>query len=298
MTQTHTKMMRTTICITLLRFLSVFDVVSSSNQAKIAIVGSGNWGTAVARRIAINRARLNNKTSNSETSLSDGNEVYMWVHEEVVDGRNLTDIINNDHVNCKYLPNVTLPTSIIAMKSLEETVKDADILLFVVPHQFISNVVKRLQGHVKPTAIAVSLIKGIQYVNSSIGDDCHIIQPTLISDFIKNELQLEKIAVLMGANVASDVATDCFVEATIASRDLSVAREVQALFDCSCFRTELTEDLPTVEYCGALKNIIALGAGLVDGLQLGSESSKAALIRKGTDHNTEGKGVVSRKDHQ
>lgn len=85
----------------------------------------------------------------------------MWVHEELVDGRNLTEIINTDHVNSKYLPNVLLPSSIVAMSEIEEAAQDADILLFVVPHQFIENVVRRLKGHCKPTAIGVSLIKGI-----------------------------------------------------------------------------------------------------------------------------------------
>eukprot|EP01034_Spumella_vulgaris_P022468 gene22468-28595_t len=85
----------------------------------------------------------------------------------------------------------------------------------------------------------------------------------------------------MGANVASDVASDAFVEATVASIDINVAKTVASLFDCPEFQTEVSTDQSTVELCGALKNIIAVGAGFCDGLKLGV-SSKAALIRQGT----------------
>eukprot|EP01034_Spumella_vulgaris_P037572 gene37572-46347_t len=85
----------------------------------------------------------------------------------------------------------------------------------------------------------------------------------------------------MGANVASDVASDAFVEATVGSIDINVGKVVSALFNSPEFQTEVCTDQSTVELCGALKNIIAIGAGFCDGLGVGN-SSKAALIRQGT----------------
>jgi len=98
---------------------------------------------------------------------------------------------------------------------------------------------------------------------------------------IKRELNLKRdVAVLMGANVASDVARGDFVEATIACADVDVVRKVALLFESKSFRTEACTDVSTVELCAALKNVVAMGAGFCDGLKLGC-STKAAIIRQG-----------------
>lgn len=211
---------------------------------KVAVIGSGNWGSAVARRIALNIA---------DNSMLADKVVKMWVYEEEINNRRLSDIINNDHVNPKYLPSVKLPAGVMACPNLVETCYDADVLLFVVPHQFLPGVVSALKNNVKKSAIGVSLIKGIHF--SAEG-------PALLTELIKNELQLSVTAAVMGANVASDVASDAFVEATVGSIDIDVARRIARLFHCPTFQTEITTDQSTVELCGALKNIIAIGAGV------------------------------------
>jgi glycerol-3-phosphate dehydrogenase (NAD+) len=212
-------------------------------KSKVAVIGSGNWGTAVARRIAMNIKK---------NDLFESKGVKMWVFEEEVNNRLLSDVINQDHVNPKYLPNVELPENVVACTDLVETCADADVLLFVVPHQFLPGVLKSLKGNVKSTAIGVSLIKGIQF--SSEG-------PILLTELVKNELGLLSTAAVMGANVASDVAGDAFVEATVGAIDINVAKTVAALFESPEFQTEVCTDQSTVELCGALKNIIAIGAG-------------------------------------
>lgn len=85
----------------------------------------------------------------------------MWVFEEQIEGRKLTEIINTDHENVKYLPGVKLPANVIAVPDLVEAAKNADLLVFVIPHQFIARTVQTLKGNIKNGAAAISLIKGI-----------------------------------------------------------------------------------------------------------------------------------------
>jgi len=245
------------------RHLSASVASGSTNSIpRVAIIGSGNFGTTMARRIALNRA---------EQYPRDNQEIKMWVFEELFDGRLLTEVINTDRVNAKYLPNVLLPATIRACPDIKETCFDADILVFIVSHQHLGPILKDMQGHVKPSAIGVSLIKGVDFSETG---------PKLLSDQIKNELGLEHSAVMMGANIASDIAYDKYVEATVAAVDPSVASRVSRLFNSALFRTEISNDVSTVEFCGALKNVVAVGAGLCDGMSLGA-STKAALMRQG-----------------
>mmetsp|Transcript_18453 Transcript_18453/g.31018 ORF Transcript_18453/g.31018 Transcript_18453/m.31018 type:complete len:474 (+) Transcript_18453:80-1501(+) len=235
------------------------------SMEKVAVIGSGNWGTAVAKKVAENLLQVD--TLSKEEQL-----VKMWVFEEFIDGRKLTDIINTDHENVKYLSGVKLPNNVIAIPDIVETCRDADILLFVVPHQFLPGVLAKLKGNVKSSAIGVSLIKGIQF--SPHG-------PELLSHKIQEELGLQRIAVVMGANVASDVVTEgSFAETCVASEQITTAKQVAKLFHSRNFATQCTTDVSTVELCGALKNIIAVGAGLCDGMGATS-STKAALLRQG-----------------
>jgi glycerol-3-phosphate dehydrogenase (NAD+) len=101
----------------------------------------------------------------------------------------------------------------------------------------------------------------------------------LLSDMITSELSLP-VAVLMGANVARDVVQDAFVEATLACQDASLSQELAKIFDCPSFRIQTTTDVTSVELCGAVKNVIAMGGGFCDGLDMGP-STKAAILRRG-----------------
>merc|ERR1712088_540186 len=118
---------------------------------KVCIVGSGNWGAAIARLVGFNAARLPERFQK---------EVAMWVFEEEVNGRKLTEIINTDHENVKYLPGRKLPVNVVAVPNIVEAAQDADILIVVLPHQFIARSLAPLSGKLKPGAQSISLVKG------------------------------------------------------------------------------------------------------------------------------------------
>lgn len=226
----------------------------------MSIIGSGNWGSVIARIVGWNVRELEGFVE----------EVKMWVYEEIVEGRKLTEIINEKHCNVKYLPDFELPTNVIALPDVGETAKDADILVFVLPHQFVRSVCGKMKGHVKPGAFGVSLMKGID------SEEGHI---QLITNVIHNLLGIEMSA-LMGANIAKDVASEDFCEATIGSAVVEQGQLLKQIFQRPQFRINVVPDAPTVELCGALKNIVAVAAGFVDGLDYGI-STKAAVIRIG-----------------
>ena len=117
---------------------------------KVCIVGSGNWGSAIARLVGFNAERLPERFQK---------DVNMWVFEEEVNGRKLTEIINTDHENVKYLPGRTLPKNVIAIPDIVEAAAEADFLIFVLPHQFIKRACAPLVGKLKKEATGLSLVK-------------------------------------------------------------------------------------------------------------------------------------------
>jgi glycerol-3-phosphate dehydrogenase (NAD+) len=92
----------------------------------------------------------------------------MWVFEEKVNGQNLTDIINSTHENVKYLPNIKLPTNVVAVPDILKAVEGASLLVFVVPHQFVRGICRELIGKLEPNVRAISLIK-VHYINLGSG---------------------------------------------------------------------------------------------------------------------------------
>jgi len=185
--------------------------------------------------------------------------------------KKLTEIINETHENVKYLPGHKLPANVVAVPDLVEAAKDADILIFVVPHQFIPRLCSQLLGKIKSTAVALSLIKGFDIAEGG-GIE-------LISHIITRNLSIP-CYVLMGANLANEVAEGNFCETTIGCKDPKMAPVLRNLMQASFFRVVVVDDEATVEVCGALKNIVACGAGFVDGLKYG-DNTKAAVIRLG-----------------
>ncbi|XP_020300218.1 glycerol-3-phosphate dehydrogenase [NAD(+)], cytoplasmic-like [Pseudomyrmex gracilis] len=230
-------------------------------MASVCIIGSGNWGSAIAKIVG----------KNAKTQSSFDDRVTMYVYEEIINGRKLTEIINETHENVKYLPGHKLPENVIAVPDVVDAAKDADILIFVVPHQFIRRICSTLQGKIKPTAVGLSLIKGF---DKKEGGGIE-----LISHIISEQLQIP-VSVLMGANLASEVADEMFCETTIGCKDKAMAPLLRDLIQTLYFRVVVVEDVDSVECCGALKNIVACGAGFVDGLNLG-DNTKAAVIRLG-----------------
>lgn len=234
---------------------------------RVSLVGSGNWGTAVGKIVA----------ANAKESYIFQTDVRMWVFEEEFEGRKLTDWINNHHENKKYLPGFQLPPNLRAVPSLVDACKDADLLVFVMPHQFIEKTCHELKKAqlLPPHARAISLIKGIGVKNG---------RPVTLTHDIGEILDLPKPCVLSGANVAGDVASEHFAEATIghAEGEAETAALWQLLFDRPHFKVNVLPDVDGVEVCGALKNVVALAGGMCEGMGQGT-NTKAAILRLGVE---------------
>uniref|UniRef100_A0A3Q8UBN6 Glycerol-3-phosphate dehydrogenase [NAD(+)] n=1 Tax=Nephromyces sp. MMRI TaxID=2496275 RepID=A0A3Q8UBN6_9APIC len=235
----------------------------SSGPLKVAVIGSGNWGSVIGKIVA----------SNAKTSYIFDENVRIWVYEELIEGKKLTEIFNQKHENVKYLPGVPLPENLTAHSSLKDTIRDANLLVFVIPHQFLKSTcetIKAFNFNFTNTK-AISLVKGLYIDNNN--------NPKLSSELISEILGLD-CSVLSGANVAKDVAKEEFSEATIGFDDKESADVWQQLFDKPYFKITGVPDISGVEVCGALKNVIALAAGFCDGMDMGS-NTKAAIIRQG-----------------
>ncbi|SAM08522.1 hypothetical protein [Absidia glauca] len=228
---------------------------------KVCIIGSGNWGSAIAKIVGTNTQQ---HPTLFETT------VRQWVFEEKVNGENLTDIINREHENVKYLQGIKLPESIVAVPSVVDACKDATLVVFVVPHQFVRGVCEQMKGHLAPNARAISLIKGLEITSSGI---------RLFSEEIERILNIP-CAALSGANIADEVAKEKFCESTIGCANVQDGQLWHHLFDTAYFRINVIQDHVGVQLCGALKNVVAVGAGFTDGLGYGS-NTKAAIIRRG-----------------
>merc|ERR1719231_1351927 len=239
---------------------SLLSLRGGAQKEKVCIIGSGNWGSAIAKIVGRNVL---------DRELFD-DEVTMWVYQEQVDGKNLTDIINTEHENVKYLPGVKFTDNVVADPDLTHAVQGASLLIFVLPHQFLNRICPQMVGMAK-NCRAVSLIKGIEFEGGG---------PVLISNMIKENMNGMDVSVLMGANVANEVAQDEFCESTVGYKNKANGEVWQQLFDCPTFRIGTIGDVAGVELCGALKNVVALGAGFCDGLGLGG-NTKAAIIRIG-----------------
>ena len=237
---------------------------AAKERERIAIVGSGNWGTAVGKLVAENTARHSARYFQ---------EVKMWVFEEVIDDEKLTHVINETHENIKYLPGHKLPKNLLAVPDLEQVVVDASLLIFVLPPQFLARLLPTIKSKLKSGVRAISLIKGL-----SFDDEKGVV---LISDVIRNGLGKSiDVSVLQGANVANEVADGNFCEATLGYTIKSNAEAFLYAFNTPTFRVQLANDPIGVELCGGLKSIVGLGAGICDGLGYAS-NSKAAVIRIG-----------------
>lgn len=233
---------------------------ATTAMKRVCIVGAGNWGSVAAMIIARNVQRYEHYDKT----------VNMWVYEELVNGRKLTEIINEDHVNVKYLPNRRLPDNVLAVPDLLDAARGCNVLVFVLPHQFLPRTCKTLKGNLPDDAIGISLIKGIDFNDKGV---------VLMSDVIKNELDID-VSVLSGANIADEIADGKFCESTIGYKNQENGSIFYELFNEKSFRISLVNDVEAVQVFGALKNVIALGAGFCDALGMGN-NTKSALIRIG-----------------
>ncbi|CAF1111018.1 unnamed protein product [Rotaria sp. Silwood1] len=236
----------------------------SVSKKKIAVIGSGNWGSAFASHVGEKVREL--KSQYHE-------QILMWCKEEILDdGSKLSEIINREHKNVKYLPNKKIPDNIIAVPDLVEAVKDADILVFVIPHQYVKNTCEQIKNKIKKDAFALTLIKGF-----------HVDEKTnellLVSQIIENILHIP-CACMMGANIANEVAEKVFCESTVGSRNDKHSEIIRQLIDTSHFRLRFFPDIEIIQMLGGLKNIVSMLVGFSEGLGAGF-NTRAAILRLG-----------------
>jgi glycerol-3-phosphate dehydrogenase (NAD(P)+) len=210
---------------------------------RIGVVGGGAWGTALAQVVA-----------------RDGEPVILWAREaEVVEG------INRDHVNSLFLSSVPLSPSIIATDDLGE-LTNAEALLIVVPAQHVRSVLSGL--HVGPTPL-VLCAKGIEAGSRHlVGEVARAVQPEA------------PIAVLSGPTFAHEVAAGLPTAVTLACEDAALAAALAERIASPVFRTYASDDVIGAEIGGAVKNVLAIGCGVVEGAGLG-QNARAALIARG-----------------
>ena len=212
---------------------------------KIAIIGSGSWGVA----LAIHLAKL-------------GNEIKIWSFAE--DER---DLINKEK-RCKFLQNVTLPDGIEATNSYEYAIKDSEFIIHVTPSKFTRDTVKQYKQYVTNQQIVICS-KGFEKDSM-----------LTLDEVIQEEIPNAKIAVLSGPSHAEEVSIAIPTVLVVASKYDAVLKLVQDTFMCEKMRIYTSRDVKGVELGGALKNIIAFCAGVAAGLGLG-DNTFAALITRG-----------------
>ncbi|MGX6442581.1 NAD(P)H-dependent glycerol-3-phosphate dehydrogenase [Neobacillus sp. K501] len=224
-------------------------IVLQKNKA-IAVVGAGSWGTALAMVLADN-----------------GHEVRLWSHNE----SQVTEI-NQFHTNNKYLPEIQLPELIIGYGSLRDALKGIETVILAVPTKAIREVLGKIRSiHNTPITIA--------HVSKGIEPDSLMRITEMIKEEMSEEL-LKAVVVLSGPSHAEEVSLRHPTTVTVSSEDMGAAEEIQDLFINQNFRVYTNPDVIGVEIGGALKNIIALAAGITDGLGYG-DNAKAALITRG-----------------
>ncbi|HWK23230.1 MAG TPA: NAD(P)H-dependent glycerol-3-phosphate dehydrogenase [Ureibacillus sp.] len=216
----------------------------------ITVLGAGSWGTALAQILAEN-----------------GHHTLVWTHRE-----EQANEINQFHTNQKYLPNIELPGNLTATSNLEEAVLHGDTLVVAVPTKAIREVCETMSSSLRNKKVFVHVSKGIE--PNSLMRISEILKESLSPDVI------EDIVVLSGPSHAEEVVLHHPTTITAACSNLKSAEKVQDLFMNHYFRVYTNDDVVGVELGGALKNVIALAAGISDGLNYG-DNAKAALITRG-----------------
>lgn len=216
----------------------------------IGVIGAGSWGTTLADLLAKKRHR-----------------VTLWAYE-----KELVEEMQTRRENSIYLPGIRLADNLNITGSLEETVNGKDLLLFVVPTQVLRRVLVAAAAHIPNGAIIVSASKGIEVETLK-----------LVSQLYEESLPealYRRFAVLSGPSFAREVAMEMPTAVVAAASDPLIAKGVQDIFNCSFFRVYTNSDVVGVELGGAVKNVIAIAAGIADGLGFGC-NTRAALITRG-----------------
>ena len=216
-------------------------------MADVSIIGAGSWGTALAKLLHKN-----------------GHKVTVWsiVAEEI-------DMLNQEHEHKDKLPGVKLPEDMVFTTDLEAAVKGKDVLVLAVPSPYTRSTSHQMKEYVSDGQMIVDVAKGIE-------------EKTLmtLSQIIEEEIPQARVAVLSGPSHAEEVGREIPTTIVVGAKEKETAEYLQNLFMNEVFRVYISPDVLGIELGAALKNVVALAAGIADGLGYG-DNTKAALITRG-----------------
>ncbi len=219
----------------------------SDEYKRVAVIGAGSWGTAMAALLA-----------------EHGHAVTLWALEDEI-----VEAVNQRHENPLFHPEVQLPPALRATGDIHEAARDISLIVVAVPTQYIRRVVGGLRGSVAPTVPIVSLSKGIE--------DETLLRPTqVIGEALGGH---ETVGVLSGPNLAREIVRGQPAATVLAFRDLDLAHGLQPVFSGPRFDVYTNDDIIGCELGGSIKNVIAVAAGIAAGLDHGHNSISALICR-------------------
>ena len=225
------------------------NAVSANRGRKVAVIGSGSWGTTYAKILA-----------------DAGCDVTVWARRSEI-----AHEMNVAKRNSKYLSGINLPKRLKATDNLASAVKGASQVYLAVPAQSLRQNLQAIEPHLAKKAVLISLMKGVE-------------RDTMMrmSEVIRDTLDIEdhRIAVVSGPNIALEIAKEEPTAAVASCVDIETAQAVAMASSAPYFRTFVNTDVPGTEFGGVLKNLIALAIGIVDGVGYG-ENTKASIITRG-----------------
>ena len=221
-----------------------------TNEIRIGVVGAGSWGTALANLLA-----------------SKGFAIDLWVFEKEV-----IQQIKESGENQYFLPDIKLSSNLKPRNNLVNVVSGKDLVLVVVPSHVMRETTLKMAHHISKEAIIASASKGIE-------NKTHLTMTGVLQETLP-QIPLEHLAVISGPSFAREVAQNLPTVVTAASKDMEICALVQQVMATPHFRVYTSDDVMGVELGGSLKNVIAIAAGVIDGLQLGL-NTRAALITRG-----------------
>lgn len=223
------------------------------NMEKVTVLGGGGWAIALAKVLSEN-----------------GNDVTLWsfLQKEV-------DALKKERENKTSLPGIKIPDGVKITNNMEEAVKDSAMIVMAVASSFVRSTSKNLKGIVKEGQIIVDVAKGIEEGTFYT-----------MTEVIEDELPQAEAVVLSGPSHAEEVGRNIPTVVVVGAKKKETALKVQSLFANKYFRTYISPDRKSIELGGSLKNVIALAAGIIDGLGFG-DNTEAALITRGIKEITQ-----------
>lgn len=220
--------------------------MSRSTEIRVSVIGAGSWGTTVAALASVNTPTV------------------LWARRP-----ELAQQINAAHVNADYLPAFTLPSQLRATSSIEEAVRDTDVLVMAVPSHGFRAVAVEAAPHLRPWVPVLSLSKGLE-------------RETLMrmTEVAAETMPGRPVGVLTGPNLAKEILSGQPAASVVAMPDSTIATELQRILTQPNLRVYTNPDVVGCEIAGIVKNVIAIAAGMAEGMEFG-DNTRATLITRG-----------------